>query len=335
METGNIIREDIESVASTGFIPWKTLKGAVIFVTGATGLIGTSFIRALNHANRTMNLDIKLLALVRDMERAKERFTDILDDGMINFVVGTVEKLPKVDGELDYILHAASQTASKEFVQHAVETIHTSVMGTFSVLELAKDKCVKGFVYLSSMEVYGNPMRGHKVKENEIGAMTPLDLRNSYPISKIMSEAMCCAYAKEYGVPVKICRLTQTIGPAVNYNDSRIFAYFGRCVKEHNPIVLKTRGETERCYIYTTDAVTAILTVMLKGKAGNAYNAGDESTYCSISDMAERIAADAGIQVLYDIQDEAQNGYPQTLYMDLDTTALKSLGWFPQAGSAY
>ncbi len=333
IRTSNIIKEDIESVAEADFISWNKLRGTTVFVTGATGLIGMSFIKILDDANKKMGLDLKIIALVRDENRAKERFAKILPNGIVSFVIGSVEELPAIVGEIDYILHAASQTASKEFVEHAVETIQSSVLGTFNLLKLAKEKSVKGFVYLSSMEVYGYPERGHKVRENEIGAVSPLDLRNSYPISKMICESMSCAYAKEYGVPAMICRLTQTFGPDVNYNDNRIFAYFRRCVKVKQNIVLKTKGETERCYLYTTDAVTAILVIMLNGKPGCAYNAADESTYCSIAEMAAHIAADGDIQVEFDLQDEAANGYPQTLYMDLDTTALKELGWIPRGDS--
>ena len=325
----NIIHEDIRIVNEADFIEWDRFKGATILVTGATGLIGTSFIKSLDYANKEKNLNLHMIALVRDEARAKDRFAGILPNGMLSLVVGNVENLPVIDGKVDYILHAASQTASKEFVQHAVETIQTSVLGTFHLLKLAREKNVKGFVYLSSMEVYGYPKRGHKVKENEIGSLTPLDLRNSYPISKMMSESMCCAYAKEYGVPTMICRLTQTFGPGVNYDDERIFAYFGRCVNEKQNIVLKTKGETERCYLYTFDAVTALLAIMLNGKSGSAYNAADENTYCSIAEMAERVAADGGIKVVYDIQDEKENCFPQTLYMNLDTSALRELGWKP------
>ena len=123
--------------------------------------------------------------------------------------------------------------------------------------------------------------------------------------------------------------MTQTFGSGINYNDTRIFAYFARCVIEKQDIVLKTKGATERSYLYTTDAVTAILMVLLKGKNGQAYNAADEKTYCSIAEMAEKVAEDGGIKVRYELQDEMLNGFPQTLYMDLDTTLLKKLGWEP------
>ena len=327
-----ILQEDLDSVSEASFIDWNAFAHKTFFITGATGLIGATLIKSLNYSNRVKNLGLKVLALVRNRQRAEEKFSDILTDGMLQFVEGNVEELPQVQGNIDFIIHAASQTSSKEFVNHAVETIQTTLLGTMNTLKLAKEKKVQGYVFLSSMEVYGYPEKGHKVTEQEIGCLSPLNLRNSYPIGKIMSEALCCAYAGEYGVPAKICRLTQTFGPGVNYNDNRIFAYFGKCVKEKKNIVLKTKGETERCYLYTTDAVTAILTILLKGKPGMAYNAADEATYCSIAEMAERVAAEGGIKVEYDIQDEATNGFPQTLFMHLDTTALRELEWVSRSG---
>lgn len=327
-----IFDEDLRDINDVSFIPWEKLKGSTIFITGATGLIGTGIVNALNYINKEKQLEIKVVALVRSLSKASERFQAILDDGMISFIEGSVEQCPKIDDNIDYIIHGASQTASKEFVNHAVETINTSIVGTKNILEIAKDKNVKGFIYMSSMEVYGYPIKGHHVTEDEIGSFTSLNLRNSYPISKIMCENMCCAYAHEYNVPAKIVRLTQTFGPGVHYRDNRIFAYFGRCVKEHQNIVLKTAGDTERCYLYTIDAVTAILTILLKGENGAAYNAADEKTYCSIAEMAEKIAAEGGIKVEYDIQPPAKNGFPDTLYMYLDTKKLKNLGWEPIGG---
>ena len=100
-------------------------------------------------------------------------------------------------------------------------------------------------------------------------------------------------------------------------------------MQEKKNIVLKTKGETERSYLYTLDAATAILVVMLKGETGQAYNAADESTYCSIAEMAKMIASDSEIQVEFDIQDNSANGFADTLYMDLDTSSLRKLGWAP------
>lgn len=328
-QEGSIFYEDVENICKAEFVPWDELKGKTLFITGATGLIGSALVKALVCANREKKLGTKIIALVRDLARAKEKFENDLNSAHLSLACGTVEELPEIRENIDYIVHGASQTASQEFVKHAVETINTSILGTMNLLKLAKEKHVRGFVYLSSMEMYGYPKKGHKVKEEEAGALSPLNLRNSYPISKQMCESLCCAYAGEYNVPAKIIRLTQTFGSGINYNDTRIFAYFARCVIEKQDIVLKTKGATERSYLYTTDAVTAILMVLLKGKNGQAYNAADEKTYCSIAEMAEKVAEDGGIKVRYELQDEMLNGFPQTLYMDLDTTLLKKLGWEP------
>lgn len=322
-----VFQEDMQSVCGAEFIPWDKLRGKTVLVTGATGLIGTTMVSALLQANREKGLDLTVAALVRDIERAQGRFGDLAHDNALRLVKGSVEALPAVNGPVDYIVHGASQTSSKGFVEQPVETIRTAVCGTMNLLELAKEKCSLGVVYLSSMEVYGHPLKGHKVTESEIGALSPLDVRNSYPISKLQCESLCCAYAREYGIPAMIVRLAQTFGPGVKEDDQRIFAQFGRCVKEKRDIVLKTRGETERSYLYTADAVTAILCVLLNGTPGAAYNAADESTYCSIAEMARMVAEWGGVKVCFELEDERVNGYPPPLYMDLDTSRLKNLGW--------
>lgn len=322
-----IIKQDMERINSADFIDWSRLNGKTLLITGATGLIGSTIVNALLYANQKRGLNLTVLALVRSESRAKERFAEHNGAQSLKFVVGSVEDLPKINGAVDFIIHGASQTASKMMVEQPVETILTAVMGTKNLLDLSKEKNIEGMVYLSSMEMYGHPERGHKVKEDEAGALSPLNVRNSYPISKQQCEALCCAYASEYGVPVMIARLTQTFGPGVNYNDTRVFAYFGRCVAEKKDIVLKTTGETERSYLYTADAATAILTVMLSGKSGDAYNMADETTYCSIAEMAHRVAERGGIKVRFELQDAAASGYPDPVYMDLDTSKLKALGW--------
>lgn len=322
----NILLRDLQNISSANFIPWEQLKGKTIFVTGATGLIGFNVVSGLLYANEIKKLGLTVLALVRNEERARQRFSDFTDCDALKFIISNVETLPRVYG-VDYIIHGASQTASKVFVEQPVETIMTALSGTHNVLELAKLNNVKGMVYLSSMEVYGHPEKGHKVTEDDIGTMSPLDVRNSYPISKLQCESLCHAYACEYGLNITIARLTQTFGAGASENDNRIFAYFSKCVKNRHNIVLNTKGDTERCYLYTSDAVTAILTLLLKGESGRAYNLADEKSYCSIAQMAEKIALAHGIKVIYNIQDEGINGYPATIYMDLDTSKLRALGW--------
>ena len=324
-----LFQEDMNLIDSNTNIDWNKLKNKTIFLTGATGLIGSTIIKALFYANETKQLDIHVIALVRNKAHAEKRFAKFISSGVLSLIEGNVENVPEFSSEIHYIIHGASQTSSKAFVINPVETLQTALYGTSNLLDLAQQKKVLGFIFLSSMEVYGYPTKGHKVTETEIGSLTSLNPRNSYPIGKIACESLCVSYAKEYNLPCKIIRLTQTFGPGVSYDDGRIFAYFARCVKEKKNIILKTLGETERSYLYTVDAALAILTVLLNGRAGKAYNAADKASYCSISEMATKIADAYDIKVEYDLEDHETNGFADTLYMNLDTSALEELGWTP------
>lgn len=188
----------------------------------------------------------------------------------------------------------------------------------------------RGIVYLSSMEVYGSPLNDLKIDEKHGTNLDTMKVRSCYPESKRMCESLCASYSSEFGVPAKVVRLTQTFGPGVKYDDGRVFAEFARCAIERRNIVLKTKGETRRSYLYTEDAVNAILTVLYNGIPGQAYNAANEETYCSIYEMAKMVAGrfgDNSVKVLVEETNPEKLGYAPVLYMNLDTTKLHNLGW--------
>lgn len=323
-----ILHEDIKNICTSDFIDWDMLRGKNILITGATGLIGFNLVNALAYANTKKALGLKVIAVVRDIEKARKMFTGLPD---VSFVVSDAESLKDFDGRADYIVHGASPTASRYFVTHPVETIRTALAGTANILSIAREKHSAGVVYLSSMEAYGHVENERLLIESDLGYIDPLSPRNSYPESKRMCEAMCAAYAHEYGVPAKIVRLVMTFGPGISHDDARVCAEFMRKIIEGRDIVLKTKGETKRCYLYTADAVTAILTVLLNGEAGQAYNAANPDTYCSVYEMAEMCARDisgGSIGVKFSLNDDVSM-YPAPGYLRLDVSALKRCGWHP------
>jgi len=326
--------EDLDYICGFNNSFIKALDGSVVMVTGATGLIGQTLVNSLLFENYYSDNAPTVIAAVRNTDKAGILFKAQMDEfpGKLRIVPGDITEPFDIEGPVDYIIHGASQTSSRGFIETPVETISTAYNGTVNVLELARRKQVKGMVFLSTMEVYGYPQKGHKVAEDEIGALTPLTVRNCYPVSKQLCENLCCSYAHEYKVPVKIMRLTQTFGPGVVYNDGRVFAEFARCIIEKKDIVLKTAGLTERCYLYTADAATAIFTGLISGDSGQAYNAANEESYCSIAQMARMAAEMGGTKVKIESADTSALGYAGTLYMDLDTSMLRSLGWKAETG---
>lgn len=327
-----VLDKDTEQILNSDFINWDVFKNKTFLVTGATGLVGSNFVKLLSRLSETKQLDIEILCMVRDIGKATGIFEK---SNCIKFMCSDITDSVLIEEDIDYIIHAANPTASKYFINNPVETINTSVLGTMKMLELAKAKKVEGFVYLSTMEVYGEPNKGVLVTEEDISGFNPEKARNSYPISKQLCESLCGAYACEYGVPTRVLRLTQTFGPGVTYNDGRVFAEFMRCAIEKKDIILKTKGETERSYLYTADAFTAIMVALQKGKDGSCYTVANPDTYCSIKEMAELVAHEIcqdSIKVDIQLDDISKYGYANTLHMNLDVTKMKSLGWMPLVG---
>lgn len=331
-----VYQEDLERIV-TRQTTLDELKGSTVMVTGATGLIGAMFVKTLLCANRLKNTGIKVLALVRSAEKAARVFGELINDECLTIVTGDVLALPEITCDIDYIVHGASVTSSKDFVEKPVDTIRTALCGTENILKLAQEKNVNGFLYLSSLEVYGTTDPDKEwITENDYGYIDPLSVRSSYSEGKRMTENLCVSYSAQYGVPVRIVRLSQTFGAGVEYNDGRVFAMFARSVIEHKDIVLRTDGGTLRNYCYISDAISAMLTVLVKGVNGKAYNVANRDTGISIRDLAQLICdryPEAGIKVVFDIaEDITKLGYNPKVIIRLDSSSLETLGWKPSVG---
>ena len=328
MEKNKVISGDMEYIRRK--MGHTQLDGSRVLISGATGLIGKYLVRYLAEY-----CGCTVLAVVRDVNRAQDLWRDL--GNRVEYICSDITALEADDRAVDYMIHGAGVTSGRCFTAEPVETIRISVEGTWRMLEFARKNPVKSFLFLSTMEVYGSPSTDDKIGELHGTNLDTMAVRSSYPESKRLCESMCTAYFSEYEVPARVLRLTQTFGPGVTYDDPRVFAEFARCVAEGRDIVLHTGGETKRNYLYLADACTAILTVLTKGKDGEAYNGANEDTWCSIKDMAEAVALECAaspVRVRVEPEEEAEGkfGYAPVLRMNLDTTKLRKLGWQPGVG---
>lgn len=322
----NIIQEnDIKGFAKC-FALAEGLSDSKFLITGATGLIGSNLIHCLLELNK----GIKIVAPVRNLDKAIEMFSSNEQDD-ICFIECDIVKYDytKLSG-IDYIVHCAAPTASKFFVEHPVETFDIIYSGTKVLLDYAKENTVKSFVYLSSLEIYGEVHDDSSlISEDFQGYLDPLSVRSSYPMAKRAVENLCCLYSSEYGIPVKIARLTQTTGAGIAKDDNRVIAQFSRLAAMNQDIVLHTTGDAARPYCYITDAISAILYILLKGKSGEAYNVANEETYISARGMAEYLRDNLNPSIKVRIELNDNMGYAPATKLPLSTKKLQSLGWLP------
>jgi nucleoside-diphosphate-sugar epimerase len=328
-----VLQEDLDTIASAD-LPWEQLRGSHILVTGATGLVGSMAVKALACCNRKRGLGMTILPMIRSRQKAQKVFGELADREDIRFVEGDILQEIRTEEAVDYIIHGASVTASKTFVTQPVETISTAVTGTGRLLMLAREKNVKSMVYISSMEAFGitDPSLS-SVREEDLGYIDVMNVRSCYSESKRMCEVMCASYAHEYQVPVRVARLAQTFGAGVSKEEGRVFAQFAKSALSGTDIVLHTKGESTGNYCYTMDAVLGILTILLKGNAGEVYTVANPATTIRIRDMAQMVCdtlADGKIKVIFDIPEDALTyGYAPDVAMHLNSDKLQSLGWKP------
>ena len=334
----SVLTEDFE-ILSQSNLAFEQFRDKKILITGATGLIGSLLVKTFLYCNHVHQLNMKVYALVRNAEKANTIFEGCVGISDLTYVIADLEKDElyqkiQIEGNCDFIIHAAAVTTSKLMVSQPVDNIKTAVNGTDKMLKFAVDKKCSSFVYISSMEIYGQPFTEGKTAEQDLGYIDIASVRSCYPEGKRMCECLCTAYASQYGLNVKSARLAQTFGPGILPTENRVFAQFARSAMNGQDIVLQTMGTSEGNYVYTRDAVKAIIMLLTEGMSGQAYNIANEDSHMTIRQMAELVAkeiADNQIKVVIDIpKDNRSLGYAPGVKMWLDASKMKSLGWNPE-----
>jgi UDP-glucuronate decarboxylase len=330
----NIIEEDLTRITSLD-LPWEQLYGSSILISGANGFLPSYLVHTLLRIN-DLNLGkkIKLFALVRNEEKAKQRFSLYANRSDFRILLADITNPINFNEGLDYIIHAASQASPKYYGIDPVGTLSANTIGTYHLLQLGAAKKLKKFLYFSSSEVYGALANGNNIKESDYGVVDPMNIRSCYAESKRMGETMCVSFSAQYQIPVSIVRPFHTYGPGLSLDDGRVFADFISNVIRGQDIIMNSDGSAVRSFCYLSDATAGFLYVLLKGADKEAYNVGNPKASLAIKELAELLVNLYPEKEIKAVFKQDKENYLASSFSVLcpDINKIKKLGWEPSIG---
>ena len=327
--SNELYMEDIRYVAGLE-LPWEKLQDKSILISGSTGMLGSFLVDVLMDKNEK-GLNCTVYALSRNSQKAAERFSKWNGNAGLQYIPYDITRPFVRDdlGTVDFVLHMASKTHPVQYATDPIGTITTNIIGVQNMLDFAAEHNAARFAFISSNEIYGENRGDTELfDEDYCGYINSNTMRAGYPESKRCGEALCQAYMVQKGLDVVIPRPTRSYGPTMLMSDTKAISQFVKKGAAGEDIVLKSAGTQYYSYTYVADAVSGLLTVLLKGEKGEAYNIADERSDIMLRDLATVIAGIVGKRVVFEIPDAVEAaGYSKATKARLDGSKLKKLGW--------
>ena len=251
-------------------------------ITGGAGFIGSHLSRALLARGDRVTIVDNLSTMVT---HPNFRFAI---DSITNEAV-----LDRLASECDVIVHLAAAVGVKLVVERPVHTITTNVDGTAAVLQAARRYRAKTLI-ASTSEVYGKGLRVPFNEDDDVLLGATCRHRWAYAASKMVDEFLGLAYYKEFGLPVVLFRLFNTVGPRQIGRYGMVMPRFVRAALAGEPIPVYGDGTQSRCFCHVQDAVRAMIALSQEpAAAGRVFNIGS-TEQISILDLAKRVRSLTG-----------------------------------------
>ena len=289
LNISKVIAEDIANLADALKGLRSHFEGRTFLITGAGGFLGRYMVFLLKYLNDNI-LERKASAFLLDnFITGYEQ--QVVSDGQLMFQRHNVIEPFETTQPIDYILHAAEIASPYSYTKFPIETMDVGTMGTRNMLELARAKNVKQFLFFSSSEVYGDPDSRHvPTPETYNGNVSIMGPRSCYDESKRFGETMCLAFWRTFNVPVKIVRPFNVYGPGIRPDDYRVLPNFIEHALRKEPLPIHGDGRNTRSFCYINDALEAIFKVLFSDAAGEAFNIGNPVPEISVMDLATLVA---------------------------------------------
>lgn len=285
MKNHTVVEEDIKNISENINKHAKQLEGKTLLITGGAGFLGRYIVDTIDYLNiNVLKKPCKIISIdnfiTSDRDRKKRNNLTELKHNIIEPI--------NIKGKIDYIIHAAGIASPVYYRQYPLETVEVAVMGAKNMLELAKKKKVKSFLYFSSSEIYGNPTSDAiPTKETYNGNVSSIGPRSCYDESKRLGETLCMIYYSLWKIPIRIVRPFNIYGPGMRHHDYRVIPSFILSSITRRPIPVHAKGNQTRTFCYISDAIEAVFLVLLSNKNGEVYNIGNSDNEITMNKLAK------------------------------------------------
>ncbi|MFA5890646.1 MAG: NAD-dependent epimerase/dehydratase family protein [Actinomycetota bacterium] len=333
----SVIREDVERIANGIGVAAAGLAGRRLLLTGASGFLAAYMADTIAWLNdNVLDEPCTLVAMVRTPVVDGGRLGHLLGREDICFITQDVSSPTQIQGNVNFVVHAASRASPRKYLEDPLATIDANVSGTRHLLELARERESEKFLFLSSGEIYGNLVGTQiPIAESVPGRIDCTGERACYTESKRLGETLCMVYWRRFGVPVSIVRPFHVYGPGMAAGDGRVVAEFLESRAAGTPIRLLSDGSGVRAFCYISDATTAMFAALLGSVRGEALNVGDDREPIAMRDLAEMIARleEPAVPVVREGRDTASHLRESPSWVCPDVgKARRLLGYSPKVG---
>ena len=323
----NLWFSDIDKVIS--FIPeLSQLNGKAVLITGPTGLICSALIDVLIRFNENYNGNVIIMAAGRSESAVSARFGKYSKREYFRYIRYDASEPIDTDAKADYIIHAAGNSSPDMIVKEPVETLLANIIGVNELCRYGKEASAKRLLYISSSEVYGKTHSDKPSEESDHGSIEILNSRNSYSIGKCAAENLCLSYYEEYGLDTVIARPGHLYGPTAKKTDQHVSSVWAFSVSKGKDIVMKSDGSQLRSYVYCLDCASALISILIKGAAAQAYNISNPLSIKSIKEIAEILSNAGSVKLRLEQPSQKEHRiFNPMSNSSLDSSKLIALGW--------
>lgn len=287
-----IIAEDIKKIVKDIRKQAFEFSGKTILITGGSGFLGKYFLYTLWNLNKNfLKKKCRVISIDNFITGTQQDGSFLGKDKHFRFIKHDIREVLSHEDAVDYIIHAAGIASPIFYTKYPLETLEVATFGTKNMLELARIKKVKSFLFFSSSEIYGDPDPNFvPTPETYPGNVSCIGPRSCYDESKRLGETLCMIYNKIHQTPVKIVRPFNIYGPGMTVRDNRVIPRFLTSALKKEPLPVHEGGNRTRTFCYIADAMIAFFKVLLSQKNGEVYNVGNDDNELNMMTLAQTVS---------------------------------------------